>query len=446
MEVGIIGGGALGLSAAYELTRRGHKPVVYERAPFLGGQASTFDVGGGRLERGYHHLFRSDTSIVELIEELGLGDKMAWIESSVGFYSQGAVHPFTTPLDLLRFKPLTLFQRLRLGLVTFYLQRKKYWPREYEQVTARDWLRRRIGQRALDVVWGPLLRGKFGDHADEVSMAWLWGKIYLRTTSRDKGLRGRERLGYPMGSFAEIFEALERAIPAGGGELHYPATVKRVVVEDGRATGLVVERDGKEETRRFDAVLATSPSSVVPALVPELPDDYKALLTKVRYEAAILIVMQLDRPLTPYYWINIADSSIPFVGMIEHTNFVDKSLYGGRHLVYLSNYVAREDKFYNMPPDELWAHYVPAIKRIVPDFDESSVIEWSYHRENAAQPIIGVDYSKQIPSLKTPIEDLWLANTTQIYPEDRGTNYSVRLGRLMARILTGEAPNKMWWE
>ena len=277
-------------------------------------------------------------------------------------------------------------------------------------------------------------------------MAWLWGKIYLRTTSRDKGLRGRERLGYPMGSFAEIFEALERAIPAGGGELHYPATVKRVVVEDGRATGLVVERDGKEETRRFDAVLATSPSSVVPALVPELPDDYKALLTKVRYEAAILIVMQLDRPLTPYYWINIADSSIPFVGMIEHTNFVDKSLYGGRHLVYLSNYVAREDKFYNMPPDELWANYVPAIKRIAPDFDESSVIEWSYHRENAAQPIIGVDYSKQIPSLKTPIEDLWLANTTQIYPEDRGTNYSVRLGRLMARILTGEAPNKMWWE
>ena len=162
MEVGIIGGGALGLSAAYELTRRGHKPVVYERAPFLGGQASTFDVGGGRLERGYHHLFRSDTSIVELIEELGLGDKLAWIESSVGFYSQGEIHPFTTPLDLLRFKPLNPFQRLRLGLVTLFLQRKKYWPREYEHVTARDWLRKRIGQRALDVVWGPLLRGKFG--------------------------------------------------------------------------------------------------------------------------------------------------------------------------------------------------------------------------------------------------------------------------------------------
>ena len=446
MDIGIIGGGALGLAAAYELTRRGHTPVVYERAPFLGGQASTFDVGGGRLERGYHHLFRSDTSVVELIEELGLGKKLAWIESSVGFYSQGEIHPFTTALDLLRFKPLSFFQRLRLGLVTYFLQRKAYWPRDYERITARDWLRKRIGKRALEVVWDPLLRGKFGDHADKISMAWLWGKIYLRTTSRDKGLRGRERLGYPMGSFAEIFEALERAIPEGGGELHYPSLVKRVLVESGRATGLVIETASGEETRHFDAVLATAPSYVVPELVPELPRDYKELLTKVRYEAAILIVMQLNRRLTPYYWVNIADRSIPFVGLIEHTNFVDKSLYGGNHIAYLSNYVAREDKFYDMDPDELWANYVPAIKRLVPEFDESWVTSWSYHRENAAQPIIGLNYSKTIPSLKTPIDDLWLANTTQIYPEDRGTNYSVRLGRLMARIITGDEANKMWWE
>ncbi|MEE9285760.1 MAG: FAD-dependent oxidoreductase, partial [Dehalococcoidia bacterium] len=219
MKVGIIGGGALGLAAAYELTRMGHQPAVYERAPVLGGQASTFDVGGGRLERGYHHLFRSDTSMVELIHELGLGQKLAWIESKVGFFHGGKTYPFTTPFDLLRFSPLSPLNRIRLGLVTLYLQRRKYWPRAYEKVTAEEWIKSHAGRKVFDTVWGPMLRGKFGDRAGEVSMAWLWGKIYLRVASRGKGMT-KELLGYPMGSFAEIFEALERAIRDGGGEVH----------------------------------------------------------------------------------------------------------------------------------------------------------------------------------------------------------------------------------
>ncbi len=446
MNIGIVGGGALGLAAAYELTRMGHTPAVYERAPVLGGQASTFDVGGGRLERGYHHLFRSDTSMVELIHELGLGDKLAWIESKVGFYHGGRIYPFTTPLDLLRFSALSFWNRVRLGLVTLYLQRKKYWPREYERVTAEAWIKRHAGQKVFDTVWGPLLRGKFGERSGEVSMAWLWGKVYLRVSSRGKG-GAKELLGYPMGSFAEIFEALERAIRDGGGEVHYPTTVQRVVTDGGRATGLQIQHaDGTSETRSFDRVLLTAPSSIVPRLAPELPEEYTRRLTHVQYQAAVLIVLVLDRPLTNVYWLNIADRTIPFVGLIEHTNFIDKSLYGGNHIVYLSNYLGKESELYAMAPDDLWQRYIPGLKSINPAFDESWVKERHYHREDAAQPIIGLDYSNRIPSLKTPIEDLWLANTTQIYPEDRGTNYSVRLGRLVARMMIGEAPVRMWWE
>ena len=205
MRVGIIGGGATGLAAAYELTKGGHYAEVFERAPFLGGQASTFEVGGGQLERGYHHLFVSDVDMVELIHELGLGDKLAWLESRVGLFYGGKIWKFSTPTDLLRFKPLSLPQRIKLGIWTLILQKTRDWPK-FERVTARDWIIKHMGRRTYEVIWEPLLRGKFGEYYDQVSMAWLWGKIYLRVASR-KGFQ-KERLGYPMGSFGEVFDLL----------------------------------------------------------------------------------------------------------------------------------------------------------------------------------------------------------------------------------------------
>ncbi len=428
MRVGIIGGGAAGLAAAYELVKQGHQAFVYERAPFLGGQASTFEVGGGRLERGYHHLFMSDTHIVDLIHELGLGHKLAWIESKVGFYHGGKIWDFTSPVDLLKFKPLSLFDRLRLGLVTFYLQKLKNGIK-FEGVTAVEWLEKRVGRRAYEVVWEPMLRGKFGEHYGEVSMTWLWCKIYLRVASRGKPWE-KEKLGYPMGSFEEIFDTLGQRVWDMGGEVHTSAGVQKVVVEDGRATGMEIELAGKDpEIHPFDAVIATTPSYVFVRLVPPLPKDYESKLVNVTYLAAVLLILVLDRPLTHKYWLNIADRTMPFVGVIEQTNFVDPSLYGGKHVVYFSNYPSRENPLYQMSGEELLAEFLPHLSRINPSFDRSWIQEYHHHKVDAAQPIIGVNYSQKIPDLRTPIKGLYLANTTQIYPEDRGTNYSVRLGK-----------------
>lgn len=434
MKVGIIGGGALGLAAAYELGLRGHQAQVFERAPFLGGQASTFEVGGGRLEKGYHHLFRSDKDIVNLIHELGLGPKLHWIESKVGLFHGDRVWNFASPKDLLTFRPLGLLDRLRLGLVTLYLQKTRNW-RRFEGVTAREWLEKRVGRRPYQVIWEPMLRGKFGKHYDEVSMAWLWGKIYLRVSSRER-IWAKEKLGYPIGSFGEIFDVLDRKIREMGGEVHISAGVKRVVMEDGRARGLEVETPGSApEVRQYDAVIATTPSYVFTRLVPPLPADYQKMLTGVTYLSAVLAILVLDRPLTSKYWLNIADRSLPFVGLIEQTNFVDPSLYGGKHIVYLTNYPATDEPIYQMSPEELLEEYLPHLPRINPDFDRSWIQEYHHHKVDAAQPIIGVNYSQRIPSNRTPIPGLYLANTTQIYPEDRGTNYSVKLGRQVARMV-----------
>ncbi|MFQ5874591.1 MAG: NAD(P)/FAD-dependent oxidoreductase [Dehalococcoidia bacterium] len=438
MNIGIIGAGAAGLAAAYDLVKKGYRPTVYEASPRIGGQASTFDVGGGRLERGYHHLFTSDTYMIDLIDELGLGPKLAWIQSKVGFYHKGKIYDFVTPRDLLKFSPISLVDRIRLGLVSLYLRRTRNWHK-FENVTASEWIKKWAGRRNYEVVWGPLLRGKFGDSAEEIGMVWFWGKIYIRFASRGRGLQ-KEKLGYPMGSFGEVFEILAEQIRKKGGEVHLSTPVTRIKVANGKAVGLEVKGpDGAATSREFDLIISTTPSYLFPKLVPELPEDYVQKLCQMKYHAAVLVILVLKHPLSHIYWLNLSDYDIPFLAVIEQTNFVDKSLYGGKHVVYLSNYLGKENPMYSMTQDQLLAEYVPHLKQINPQFEPSWIEEYHYHREEAAQPIVTTNYSSKIPEHRTPIKGLYLANTTQIYPEDRGTNYSVRLGQQISRLVLEDA-------
>ncbi|MBF8266760.1 MAG: amine oxidase [Dehalococcoidia bacterium] len=434
MKVGIIGAGATGLAAAYTLVKAGHEATVYEGDPFVGGQASTFDVGGARLEKGYHHLFTSDRDMVDLIHELGLGPKLAWIESKVGIFHGGKIYNFVSPTDLLRFTPLSPVDRLRMGLAILYLQRYKEWQK-LERFTAAEWIRKYAGKGAYDVVWGPLLRGKFGAYYDKVGMPWFWGKIHTRFASRGKGMQ-KERLGYPMGSFAEVFETLAERIVERGGEVNLSTPVRAITVEEGRATGLEARSAwGSTILRPFDAVLATTPSYVLPRLVSGLPQDYLEKLQGVKYLAAVLMVLVLKEPLSRLYWLNIADRSIPFVGLIEHTNYIESSHYGGKHILYISNYLGEDSPLFHMKDSQLLEEYIPHLKKVNPRFDPSWIEEWYYHRVEAAQPIAGANYSQHIPDHRTPVKGLYLANTTQIYPEDRGTSYSVRMGKRLAGMM-----------
>ncbi len=456
MRAGVIGGGAAGLAAAYDLADQGHSVVVHERAPFLGGQASTFDVGGAQLERGYHHLFTTDTDILDLAGEIGLADRVRWAPSSVGTLVDGRIYDFVTPLDLLRFRPISLLDRLRLGLSTLRLRRIKDW-RALEPHTASHWLRRKAGRGAYGAFWEPMLRGKFGEHFRDVGMAWVWGKVHTRFASRDRGM-SREVLGYPAGSFSEIFEKLRVEIEERGGRIHTSSAVTGIVVEGGRASGLRVESrpstwespqalnapepepagppvGGRSAVESFDAIIATTPSYILRRLAPSLPDDYTARLSGAEYMAAVLIILVLDRPLSRVYWLNVADRSIPFVGVIEHTNMIGPEHYGGKHIVYLTNYLTPADRLYGLSHQELLDEYVPHLRKVNPDFDPSWIRNSFYHRVEAAQPVIGVNYSSRIPDHRTPLRGLYLANTTQIYPEDRGTSYSVRAGRRAARML-----------
>jgi protoporphyrinogen oxidase len=442
VRIAVIGAGVCGLVAAHRLSQAGHACDVYERWPGLGGQAATLDVGGGhRLERYYHHLFTTDREIAALYDELGMPDEIEWRPSSVAMFAHGRQWPFTTPGDLLRFGPLPPLARVRLGAAVLALQRLANDRAAYERVTAREWIERRMGKAVWREVWGPMLRGKFGARADEIAMVWIWNKLRLR---RGEDARD-ERLGYPRRSWEPLFEALQGAIEKAGGRVLIDRPAVRIApgfeVTAGASGSWRAGHDPRAfaptGSERYDRVLATVPNDVFERLVvPGLvPDAYLERLRSIEYYAALCLLLELDRPFSRFYWTNVADRELPFVGLIEHTNFVEPERYDGRRFLYVANYLPHGHELLGLDADELLDRYMPALRRVNGGFEESWVRRRWLFREPAAQPIVTVGYHERIPPLQTGAPGLVLANTTQVYPEDRGTNYAVRLGGQAAEAL-----------
>jgi protoporphyrinogen oxidase len=444
VRIAVIGAGVCGLTAAHRLTGAGHAVDVYERWPGLGGQAATFDAGDGvRLERYYHHLFTTDRHIADLYDELGLGDELEWRESTTAMLARGRLWPFTTPGDLLRFRPMPPIARVRMGAAAVALQRFAGSPEPYEGVTARAWIERWMGRAAWREVWGPLLRGKFGERAEEIAMVWLWSKLRLR---RGEDAR-EERLGYPRSSWEPLLEALRERVEAGGGRVMVDRPAARIAPSDAgwEVTPAAPEafRSGHDprafaaggEPERYDRVLATVPGDVFEQLVAPgvLADDYLGRLRSIEYFTALCLVLEVDRQVTPYYWINVAEADVPFVGLIEHTNFVEPERYGGRRFLYVANYLPRGHELLDLDADALLERYADGLRRANPAWDRAWVRRAWRFAEPAAQPIVTAGYRERIPPLQTGAPGLLLANTTQVYPEDRGTNYAVRLGEQAAR-------------
>lgn len=432
-KIGIVGGGIAGLTAALRLAQAGFDVTLWERAPRFGGQAGGLDVEGGKLEYFYHHLFQSDREITNLIHELGIGDRLAWLPSNVGYFADGTIYPLNGARDLLMLPILPFHDRLRVGLVTAYLQRVRNW-KPYEKVTAKAWLTRAMGERAYSRTFGAQLDAKFGRYADQIAMVWFWGKIWLRTTSRRSPLEG-EKLGYPIGSFEIIIDAIvEAARNAGATLIAGTGPTELRQSDDGRWT---VSFEN-EEPQQFDAVIGSVPSPIFAHLAPQLPETYRQKLLALDYEAAVVVLLEMDRSLSDIYWMNIADPSMPFTAIIEHTNFVSPSHYNGKHYVYLSKYLETDDPYYTMAAEEVIDNYVPHLRKVNKAFERDWISRYWVFRERVAQPIITLNYSKRIPDHRTPLPGLYLANTSQIYPEDRGTNYSVRLGNQIASMVAGD--------
>lgn len=426
MRVAIVGGGISGLSAALRLIRHGCEVTVYEREA-IGGLAGTQDIGGIPIEKFYHHLFRSDTDYQALVKELGLQDRILWFKDSIGIYCQGRVHPFTSPRDLLLFRPLALLQRVLFGMHALHFKRR----RDYEgldEVSVEEWYRRRGNWAGYETIWKPLLKSKFADYHPQVPAAFIWGRIRPRAGSPQAG----GSLGYMKGGFAVTHEAIRERLVHAGGRLLEHSPVQGL----GRdADGLFVLREGLRE--EFDAILSTLPIPVFARLVSGAPVDYLDRLRAIRYMGVCCLLLELDRPLSSTYWINVADPEITFGGVIEHTNLVPAEWYGGKRLVYLFNYVPEGHPYLSLNAEEYYSLHLPSLKRVFPNFSEAHVLSKRVAKTAHATPVYTVGFGKRMLEIQTPVPGVYLATTAQIYPLDRNMSHCVQLSMKAADVIAG---------
>lgn len=419
-----------GLTAALRLSQRGHCVKIFERYPEPGGLARILEVGGEPVEAFYHHIFRSDSSYIALAEELGVGTDIEWLASRMGIWTDGRLWDFGTPAALMRFRPLPLIDKIRFAFSTLRLQLSAN-SEPFEDVTAAEWLRAHQGERAWATVWQPLFRQKFADRAESISMVWLWGKMRLRGRSRSSSGAG-ERLGYMRGSFGVLVNVLHQRLLDLGTEVHLATPVRRIERAD---NGFRLEY--RKSTTEVEEVLVAAPVADYLRIASHLfPDDYLGQLERLEATAALCTVLELDRPLTPYYWLNIADDTIPFGGLIEHTNFISPSRYGGRHILYVSNYVAPDDPVFKQSAKQVFESYLPYLSVFNKDFDPSWILEQHHFRAETAQPLVTAGYRHRIPPFESPIPGLYLCTMAQVFPWDRGLNYAVEYGERVAQRIS----------
>jgi protoporphyrinogen oxidase len=427
VKICIIGAGFTGLTAALELIE--YQPTLLELEDEVGGLASGFNTSGQKLERFYHHWFTNDEYIMKLVENLGLTKDLDFLESKTGMYFNQSFFKLSSPIDLLKFSALTFTSRIRLGILVLWARRVKNWMK-LESITAKDWLTKIGGQQVYRVVWEPLLKGKFGPYSEKVSAVWFWKKLCLRGGSRGKN--GKEQLVYFEGGFMRLANEMAAKISAKGGTIQTKVKVEQILIADNKIQGLQTNKGLIE----CDKVIVTTALPIFAKMLEGQTDQsYINSLLEINYIGNVCLIMELDRSLSSYYWLNVNDPSFPFVGIIEHTNLVDKALYGDRNIVYLSKYLPTTDHIYQMNTDEFLDYATPYIQKMFPNFERFWIKKANLWKAQYSQPIVEKYYSAKIPNMKTPIDGLYLSTMAQIYPEDRGTNYAVQYGQKVAQLV-----------
>jgi len=423
MKIAIIGAGYGGMAAAFDLKKAGHDVTIFESAGFVGGLASGFKEPhwDWSVEKFYHHWFQSDSEMLGLIRELGLEDKVRFPRPFTVMLYKNKWYPFDSIFNALRFPGLGFgLNKIRFGFVGLFLRLTNNW-RALEKVTADEWMMKWAGRQVYEQMWKPLLIGKFGPYYKDVNMAWMWARIKARTT----------RLGTFEGGFQKFADMFAEKLHEMGVGIRLGVSIKSIKQEHAPA-GLSV--DGQS----FDKVLVTSSPNLMAKLCPDLPDNYLKGLLALKSMGAVVMTLALKQPLSKdgYYWFNVPkDAGYPFLALVEHTNFVPRENFGGDTIVYAGDYLELGHEYFSMSDDELLERFIPAFQKFNPEFSREWVRKIWVSKTNYAQPVPLVNHSINIPAIQTPIEGLYFASMSQVYPWDRGTNFAVEIGRKAARLM-----------
>jgi protoporphyrinogen oxidase len=371
--IGVVGGGIAGLAAAYRLQQRGHEVRVFEASGDLGGLAAVYETAGDPIEKFYHHLSKSEETIVELAEELGLGEDVDWRIGENAYYVDGVVHPMDKPWEILSFPHWSLYDKFRLGMLTLDIDVRGGRPKfdtyeslsDFEDVPVEQFARDHTTQNVYETFFEPLLDAKFGSRKGDVSAAWLLGRIKFRG---ERDILKGEVLGYLDGGFGRLLDALVEAV--GRENIETGTRVTDIDTADGEVTGLTAEsasEDGGVVTDEYDA------DSVVVAAMPNVLEELTGYPCEIEFQGTVCSVISMDEPLLDTYWLNIADEA-PFGALIEHTNFVEKERYGGEHLLYVARYIqSPEEDVWQQDDEEVRETWLSGIESLFPEFDRERV-------------------------------------------------------------------------
>ena len=437
MKIAIIGAGYSGLNIAKKLKESGQDVTIFERNNYAGGMVDTIEVFDTRIEKYYRHIFKSDKEAIKLIKEMGLEDELIWPATKMGYLANKRPYLFGTPMSLFKFKPLNFIQKLRFGFNVIHIKLINDY-KKLEKVTAEKWLKDRIGDKVYSQVWEPLLISKFGEKKDQISMAWLWGKIKLRSTS---STNEGEQLGYIKGSYQKLTDKLYKYLLEKKVNIMLETSVTEVVKENDKYI-IKYSRNEKEEKEEFDVIVSTIDYKGFEKLFGKyMNEEEKQKIQKVNYTSARTMMIVSDKSFSPFYWLNIGDNDIPFGGIIEHTNFIDKSNYDNNHILYISNYMTEDNKLYNVSKEELLKVYMNSMTKINKEYTMENIKDYYVFDEKYAQPIIECNYSEYIMDDKLEKEKIYLCTMPQIYPEDRGINYAIKMGNKIANKILKEINN-----
>ncbi len=435
MKIAIVGAGVAGLSAAYDLLAAGHDVSILEASGYTGGLAAGFkdETWDWPLEKFYHHLFTSDKHIVGLAEDLGMRDQIFFPRPITSLFFDGQIVPFDSPRAWITFPGFNLMDVARFGFVSAYLRFTNPW-RRLEKFTADEWLRKWYGDKIYEIVWQPLLIGKFGSHYLETNMAWMWARLKVRSP----------RLGYFVGGFQAFIDGLTASVKARGGRILLNCPVAHIESQNGGAMALTIGlNDLPAEHIEVERCLVTTSPSLLSRMAPGLPAEYLGQLSLLKSMGAVVLVLALKQQLMKKtYWLNLpayspdkTKNEIPFLALVEHTNYIDRRHYGNDHLVYCGDYVRPDHGYFDMSQEEIEGLFTSVLPKFNNKFRPDWVRKSWLFRTRYAQPVPEVNHSKNIPAIQTPIPNLYFASMSQVYPWDRGTNYAVEIGREAARLI-----------
>jgi protoporphyrinogen oxidase len=431
-RVAVVGGGIAGCATALRLAEDGRAVTLVERSSNLGGLLVSFSVGGTPLECFYHHIFPHERDIINLIGSLGLSDRLEWHDSSTGVLTGGKIWPFTSPRDLLAFSPLSVKDRVNAGVGALRMRRVREWQ-ELDRVPAARWLRSFCGDGASSVLWDPLLAAKFGPSWEEVPAAWMWGRVHQRNAAR-QGMG--EKLGYLRGGFKAMFESLDAELRRLGVDVLTNTAVHQISVEDGEVRGL----ETSEGPISADAVVYAGALNGLERLLPAGMADPR--WAEIGALGVLCVVVELRRKVSDIYWTNVCDPALPFGGIIEHTNLLPPSEYGGHHVLYLSRYFTSDEDIARADPATEAERWVDLLVEHL-GISSDDVIAIHPFRTPYAAPLVTLGYLDRLPPLEGPVDGLYVTTTAQIYPQDRGMDEGVKAGYRTADAIRDRAPARV---